>query len=114
MPAEGDISSGSSDRLRELDLRLRQQVTQNAELDVELRCIRQELDIRNEFITALEGELASERALNAEFAAYRGRISHRIVDRTVGAVRRLPGLSRLLGQVRRPVLSSPSHRTGGS
>jgi hypothetical protein len=114
MPGEGDTASGPSDRLRELDRRLRQQVAQNAELDVELRCIRQELAIRNEFITALEGELASERALNADFTAYRDRISHRIVDRTVSAVRRLPWLSRLLTQLRRLVHTSPSNPNGGS
>jgi hypothetical protein len=113
MSGEGDLS-GWSDRLRELDLRLRQQVLQNAELDVELRCVRQELAIRNEFITALESELASERALNAEFAAYRDRMSHRIVDRTVNAVRRLPWLSRVLRQLRRPVPTNPSTPNGGS
>jgi hypothetical protein len=113
MPGEGDQRE-PSDRLRELDLRLRQQVAQNTELDVELRCVRQELAIRNEFITALEGELASERALNAEFAAYRDRMSHRIVDRTVSAVRRLPWLSRVLTQLRRPVHTRSSDPKGGS
>lgn len=111
MPGEGDQSE-PSDRIRELDLRLRQQVAQNAELDVELRFVRQELAIRNAFITALEDELASERALNAEFAAYRDRISHRLVDRTVSAVRRLPWLSRALTKLRRSVHTNPSNQNG--
>jgi hypothetical protein len=113
MSGDGDLQA-TSERLRELDLRLRQQVVQNAELDVELRYVRQELAIRNEFITALEGELASERALNADFAAYRDRLSHRIVDRTVSAVRRLPWLSRVLTQLRRPGHTRPSDPNGGS
>ena len=103
---QGDDSPSAFDRsqtVEELELRLREQVTDNARLDTELRYLLQDLAVRKEFIARLEGELESMHAvagrqieLVAEFSAYRARISHRIVDGFVMRIHRLPWVYRPL------------------
>jgi hypothetical protein len=92
----------------ELNRRLREQVAINAELDAEVHYLQQELAVRQEFVAHLEQQLTTahvldshDRAVDAEFAAYRDRISHRTVDRLVASVHRLPWLYRSLRAVGR-------------
>jgi hypothetical protein len=101
--------------IEELQRRLREQTAQNAQLDAELRYLLQELAIRKEFIAELEQELQSMHAtsgehgeLIVEFSAYRGRISHRIVDHLVDSVHRRPWIYRPLRLLSRGLLALAS------
>lgn len=106
----------------ELERRLHEQVENNALLDSEVRYLMEELAVRQEFIRYLEDELASihtfagrQVELATEFAAYRSRISHRIVDRFVNAIHRVSWLRRSLKPVGRVVKAiaarSSAHRS---
>jgi hypothetical protein len=66
-----------------------------------VRYLLQELAIAKEFIAHLESQNESLHAFSAEFAAYRTRISHRVVDRLVTWVHRLPWLHRPLKTIGR-------------
>ncbi len=93
--------SDQSPAVQELEQRLREQAERNAQLDTEVRYLLQELAIRKEFIAQLEAELDSAHAAAGEFAAYRARISYRIVDRLATWVHRLPWLYRPLKRLGR-------------
>lgn len=102
---ESIAASPHSPTDQELERRLCQQVEHNAQLDTEVRYLLQELAIRKEFIAQLEAERVSIHALAErqgelleEFAAYRARMSHRIIDRVVAGIHRRPWLYRPLRQ----------------
>jgi hypothetical protein len=110
-PARRDESK----ELHELNLRLREQTAQNAELDAEVRYLLQELAVRKQFTAELEQELESIHAfagqqleLVAEYTAYRRRTSHRVVDRAVREIHRLPWLYRPLRLVGRMAVALAS------
>jgi predicted RNase H-like nuclease (RuvC/YqgF family) len=104
-----------ADAARELDLRLREQTAENAKLDTELRYLQAELAVRKEYSRNLENELEAIHAqahrhheLEAEYRAYRARISHRMADRLASTIHRRPWLSRPLKLVRRSVTAATS------
>ena len=76
----------------ELTGRLREQVTINSELDAEVRYLQEELRIKNEYLEELEIEIGRLHLVAAEYAAYRGRMSHRSIDGVIVRMQRLPGL----------------------
>lgn len=98
----------------ELERRLHEQVSRNAELDVELRYLQAELRIREEYINSLEEELEEagsvigrQQLTLAEDAAYRNRVSHRTVDTMIVFIRRSPRLYRVTRRAARTVLRRP-------
>ena len=110
-----ETGSPTTEVVRELELRLREQTAENAKLDTELRYLQAELAVRKEFITSLESELEAMRAqpqahreLEAEYRAYRNRLSHRVADRLAASVHRLPWLSRPLKRFGRAVATVAS------
>lgn len=93
----------------DLERRLREQVADNARLDQEVRYLQAELVVKDEFVAELESQvqraeeaLLRQQELSREHEAYRNRVSHRAVDRTITMVQGWPGVSRLLRR-RRPV-----------
>jgi hypothetical protein len=100
---------------RELEMRLREQTAQNAELDTEVRYLLAELAVAKEFAGALEKELESVHVqagrhleLVAEFQLYRERFSHRVADRLAQGIHRRPWLYRPLKMLRRAVTAVAS------
>jgi len=93
----GRRSPISHRRCRELEQRLREQAERNAQLDTEVRYLLQELG-HPQRIYRPAPKPSSTRLMPAagEFAAYRARISYRIVDRLATWVHRLPWLYRPL------------------
>jgi hypothetical protein len=94
----------------ELDRRLREQVSANAELNVELRYLQAELKIREEYVHSLEEELEQTGAAIGrlqltlvEHLAYRDRVSHRAVDGAIETFKRSPALYAILSRMARAV-----------
>ena len=105
--ADGVLCAEAAGPVDELERRLAEQVSANAELDAEVRYLQAELAIREEYLKSLEAEVEQTGAeigqlhlALTEHLAYRRRVSHRAVDQAVATVRRSPALYGLLS--RRP------------
>ena len=97
--ADGVLCAEAAGPVDELERRLAEQVSANAELDAEVRYLQAELAIREEYLKSLEAEVEQTGAeigqlhlALTEHLAYRRRVSHRAVDQAVATVRRSPAL----------------------
>jgi hypothetical protein len=110
-------------RQAELEHRLCEELADNAQLSAELRYLRRNLNLQNEYIAELESDLATaqvivaeQAVLVAEYSAYRSRIALRVVDGVIVRLQRHRLLYTTLRRLGRLAtgLSSATGRHGGA
>jgi len=87
-------SRSDDEKLRELELRLREWVERADTLEAELRYLKRDLEVRIAYTRELERHLEVVAYAERELAAVRARAAYRIVDGIVARVEKQPALHR--------------------